>query len=308
MRNIDFFVAGWPKTGSTSLHYYLGQHPDIFMSKVKDNYFYSTDIIADCDEHGMGRYYKQRTEEDYVGIFDGANEENVWGDSSVFYTISEVALDRIKEAHPNAKIIVVLRDPIELLDSWFWYLKQNARESAESLEEALDLQDRRKVGECIPPNTQAPIHLQYDKIIDFPGGFERIFKCFDKSAVKITFYDDFKQNREKFIADLFDFLDVRNDFCPDFTERNVSRKIKFRRVKSFVDRHRGKIIAATKVLGLYGKRSAIQKFYVGLFTLNKKRESVSAERRRLLRERCNPMVKRTSELLDVDLESMWGYK
>ena len=67
---VELFVVGWPKTGSTSLDYYLGQHPDICMAKEKDSYFFCKDLIEEADNINKGSFYRTRTMKDYLKLFN----------------------------------------------------------------------------------------------------------------------------------------------------------------------------------------------------------------------------------------------
>jgi hypothetical protein len=307
MHQVDFFLIGWPKTGSTSLHYYLSQHPELFMSTVKESYFFCTDIIRECDKHGQGKFYHYRTEAEYQSLFEGASNNQNIGESSVFYSISKEAIENIKQHNPNAKLLIILRDPIELLDSWYSYMTLHSRETVDSLEEALKLQEQRSNGQLWPPNTQAPIHLQYDHLVDFPTHLNRIFSHFDRESIKIIYYDDFKAKREQVVAETFEFLDVDSSFVPDFTEKNVSKKVKRGKLKGFVDKNKSWVVRILKPTGLIGQGSVAHRLYLKLFTVNEKRAAVKSDRKTQLGQRYIPMLEETSEMLQVDLVEKWNY-
>jgi hypothetical protein len=307
MKKVDFFLIGWPKTGSTSLHYYLSQHPDIFMSRTKESYFFCTDILNECDQHGQSGYYQFRSEAEYQELFRGSQPEQLLGESSVFYAISKDAIQNIKNHNPKAKLLIILRDPIELLDSWYSYLCLHSRETADSLEQALELQQVRRSGREWPANTQAPIHLRYDHLVDFPLHLKRIFSLVDQKSVKIIFYDEFKFEREKTVADTFSFLDVDPSFIPDFTEQNVSRKVKHGRLKTFIDRNKSSIVRALKPLGILAANGPLHRLYQRLFTVDERRAAVNTDRKTNLQQRYLPVLRETSELLQVDLIKKWNY-
>lgn len=307
MQQVDFFLVGWPKTGSTSLHYYLSQHPEIFMATVKESYFFCTDIINDSNQHGTGHFFHYQDEARYETLFKGWKEHQLIGESSVFYSISEDAIFNIHKRNPKAQIILILREPIELLDSWFNYLKLHSRETADSLEAALELQEQRAIGNQCPVNTQARIHLQYDQIVDFPRHLDRIFKCFAKDQVKIILYDDYKANREKTVMDVYSFLNVNPEFVPDYTEKNVSQKAKHKIFKHLVDRNKHLVKKILKPVGLLHENGLIHRMYLKIFTANERRKQVSDQRKKLLKQRYLEKVEEASRLLDIDLVQKWNY-
>ena len=277
------------------------------MSSVKESYFHCSDILKDCDDRGIGEFYKVRTCSEYEKLFEGASKSQILGESSVFYAISEDAIQNIKHANQNAKIIIILRDPVELVDSWFNYLQLHGRENATCLEQALELQEKRQLGENWPQNTQAAIHLQYDNLVNFPTHLNRIFKYFDREAIHFIFYDDFKANCRSSVADVFSFLGVDPAFIPDFTMQNVSRKIKHGKAKAFVDRYKRSGMRTLKQLHLLSAGKGLHKLYSRMFTIEETRPSVSTDRRSRLVDRYKAMLSETSHIIGIDLINKWNF-
>ena len=107
----DFFIVGAPKAGTTSLYVYLGKHPEIFMSPVKEPNFFSFEEIKK-----QGLYYKKEnieTLKEYMALFEEAGEQQKVGEASVSYLFYPSVPAKIKKAVPNAKIIILLRNPVE---------------------------------------------------------------------------------------------------------------------------------------------------------------------------------------------------
>ena len=131
----NFFLVGAPKAGTTSLYSYLDQHPEIFMSAIKEPHFFADEIRKEhCDpelrrrmatDNGSLRDFlsgPMREKrfggivsdwEDYLRLFANATDESALGEASVCYLWSRTAPGRIAEKIPNAKILVMLRDPAE---------------------------------------------------------------------------------------------------------------------------------------------------------------------------------------------------
>ena len=107
---VDFFIVGAPKAGTTSLYHYLSEHPQIEMSSQKEPDYFSDKAI---NEQGM-YYGKNRvnTLDKYESLFV-QKESVVYGEASVSYLFYENVPEDIKKYNPNAKIIIMLRNPIE---------------------------------------------------------------------------------------------------------------------------------------------------------------------------------------------------
>jgi hypothetical protein len=121
----DFFVAGAPKAGSTALHAALARHPSLYMSAVKEPKFFLTDGPPPT-RGGPGdvRTYKEHVwrRADYEALYDPATAGQLRGESTPFYLYDRAAQQRIRALIPGAKLIAVLRDPIERAHSNWTHL------------------------------------------------------------------------------------------------------------------------------------------------------------------------------------------
>ncbi len=111
MKKPDFFIVGAPKCGTTSLYHYLAQHPDIFTPTIKESYYFCPDITAKIHNKP-----KVNSLEEYLSLFEDSHGK-ICGEASVLYLVSEVAAQKIKDFNPNAKIIIMLREPVSLMYS-----------------------------------------------------------------------------------------------------------------------------------------------------------------------------------------------
>ena len=112
----DFFIAGVPKAGTTALHTALARHPSLYMSPVKEPKFFLTDGPPPTDGGpGDVKTYREHVwrRSEYEALFDAARPGALKGESTPFYLYNHDAQLRIKALIPHAKLIVVLRDPIE---------------------------------------------------------------------------------------------------------------------------------------------------------------------------------------------------
>jgi len=165
-------------------------------------------------------------------------------------------------------------------------LKQHSREDAQSVKEALDLQERRKQGKNIPLNTNTPLHLQYDDILNFPKHINKMLTLFDRENVKFLIYDDLKNNTLKVVQEVFHFLDVNGDFVPDLERKNVSRIVKNDKAKVLIDSNKKNVVRILRASGLLKTDSFLHRVYKSIFTKNERRVGLQD---------------------DVNLKKIWGY-
>ncbi len=117
----NLFVPGAGKSGTSSFHDYLGQHPEIFMSKAKEPHFFSNSANFQVD-HAVKL-------EAYAQLFAGAEQHTFRGESSTGYMVFPHVIDRIKKSIDNPRFIFVLRNPIDRAYSHYWWLRGRGHET-----------------------------------------------------------------------------------------------------------------------------------------------------------------------------------
>jgi sulfotransferase family protein len=116
----NLFVVGVMRGGTTTLWGYLERHPEIFMSPVKEPHFFT--------KAGVRRAPRYATEKAYLGLFTGASER-IRGEASASYFTDGDSPAAIKRVSPDAKILVILRDPVERAHSHYWHAVNNGHET-----------------------------------------------------------------------------------------------------------------------------------------------------------------------------------
>jgi hypothetical protein len=142
----DFFIAGAPKAGTTALHAALARHPSLFMSAVKEPKFFLTDGPPPRrGGPGDARTYREHIwrREEYERLFAQAPEGVLRGESTPFYLYRQDAHARIRSLVPHARLIVVLRDPIERAHSNWTHLWSAGLEPVGDIVAACAEEDRR---------------------------------------------------------------------------------------------------------------------------------------------------------------------
>src|SRR3954462_7600425 len=124
-RRPDFFIVGAPRSGTTAMFHYLSSHPDVYMSDRKEMHFFGTDL-------NFGPQIYRRSLDAYLAEYEGRNGEHRAGEASVWYLLSKTAASEIKAFNADANIIIMLRDPVELLHSMFYMFRYDGNEHLES--------------------------------------------------------------------------------------------------------------------------------------------------------------------------------
>ena len=149
----NLFIAGFAKCGTTALHEYLSTHPNVHASFPKEPHFFVED---------GWRPRPARSEAEYLRCFAGASPDaRVFLDSSVFHINSPQALRKMRAFNPDAKIIVMIRHPVEMLASFHAYSCRLFIEPVTGFEDAWNLQAARAEGRDLPPHCEFPRLLQY---------------------------------------------------------------------------------------------------------------------------------------------------
>jgi hypothetical protein len=142
----DFFIAGVPKAGTTALHAALARHPALFMSPVKEPKFFLTDgPPPDQGGPGDAKTYREHIwrQADYEALFADAPAGVLRGESTPFYLHNRDAQRRIRTQIPYAKLIVVLRDPVERAHSNWTHLWSAGLDPIGNVVDACAEEDRR---------------------------------------------------------------------------------------------------------------------------------------------------------------------
>lgn len=229
-----FLVIGAAKSASTSLHDYLGQHPDIYMSPMKEPNFFAYDGATptfryppECEGKGgavrarvRNATLRNRIEslEQYRRLFAGATSQRTLGESSVNYLYSKDAPRLIQLHVPEVRLVAILRNPVDRAYSRYLHARRDGLEPISDFAAALAAEDRR-IAEGYAPVWHYRNRGYYYKQL------QRYFRIFDRERIHIMLYDDFCRDPLAQTQALFRFLEVDPAFTPDMSQRlNVSGK------------------------------------------------------------------------------------
>lgn len=274
-----FIVIGGHKCGTSSLHYYLKQHPDIAMPKTKGQ-----DLLnkVNLDIKVYEESYEVRT------------SEKIFGEVSSSYFESKRACQAIKQYFPNSKLLIVLRNPVDRAFSNF-NGAYNAGKIKGKFEEVIHTLE--------PSHTIIRLGFYYKHLKPYLDNFEQ-------EQLQPLVFDDFVKNKEKFYQQLFQFIEVDENFVPDTSV--IIRKggvVKYKNLQKMIFSNpilsnpmiKNTVSKVVKSFTSSNQRYNLRKKVGNMFV---EKKSVSNELRASLIEVYREDILKTQELLDIDL-SHW---
>ncbi len=243
----NFFIVGAAKSGTTSLYNYLDQHPDVYMSPIKEPHYFSKDIkLQDFNkeyrEHNTFDIIKYLAKnklekkhiayindlDSYLQLFREQRNEKCIGEMSSGYLYSKEAAQRIYDFNPHSKIIVILRNPIERTFShWLMGLQIGLVKNQNFLDAVMQDYALEKKGWGIS-YTYIELGLYFEQI-------KRYYDIFPSNNIKIFLFDDLQENAKKVSAELFAFLDINLFESIDYNKKyNVTKLPKNAFIKNLI--------------------------------------------------------------------------
>ncbi|MCA9889501.1 MAG: sulfotransferase domain-containing protein, partial [Anaerolineae bacterium] len=201
---------------------YLGEHENVFMSALKEPHYFATDFID-------FRPYYVKSESEYLALFQGVTERQLAiGEASVWYLYSQHAARNIYAFDSTAKIIVMLRNPVELIYSLYSQYLYSMVEEAATFSEAWRLQDDRASGKKLPPavrrTDQSARLMQYGQIGKLGYQVKQLFEIFPTHNVKIFLHDDLLKSTRNVYVEALQFLGIPDDGRKSFPRINENKQ------------------------------------------------------------------------------------
>jgi Sulfotransferase family len=307
----DFFIVGHAKSGTTALYEMLRPHPQIYMSEVKEPWYFCTDMRPRFNPWRTG--VAPQTLDEYLTLFADARPDQLAGEASSSYLWSRTAASGIAEVAPDAKIVAILREPASFLRSLHLQLLQNHVEVKRDLRKAMALEQARSEGRRIPRRSHRPQMLQYSDHVRYVEQLRRYHELFGRERVLVLIYDDFRADNEACLRTVLRFLEVDDTQPLQVLDVNPSVAVRSQQLDDLVHAvsvGRGPVtVAAKRAIKALAPRQA-------------RRELLQFTRQRIvqgqpppadgafmleLRRRFRGEVRALSEYLDRDLVSLWGY-
>jgi len=214
----NFLIVGAAKSGTTSLYHYLSQHPDIFMPRWKELSFFSRDPF--------GPLHKVKKPEYYYKVFARASNQFAVGEASTSYLYDESAPRQIKKLLGTIKIIIVLRNPVDMAYSLYNHQVRREGETLNTFESALAAEDNRRKNITFRKKSYGwhANYYYYHRGLYFKQ-VKRYLEAFGKNNVLILLFDELMCNSAAVAQKAFRFLGVNDTFMPIIKVHNPAGKI-----------------------------------------------------------------------------------
>ena len=233
----NFFIVGAGKAGTTSLYNYLKQHPQIYMSPVKEPSYFASEIRAENLSEPFLRHVRRQSRElgkvlddrgparplgwlalewdNYMRLFQRAAGEVAIGEATPSYLWSESAPRNIRYRIPAAKIIMILRDPAERAFSQ--YLHQRA-------EGLTRFTFREQIEKRVHSGPKISVLYPFLEIGLYYGQVKRYLDLFPRENIRIYWYEEAWREPSRLLADVFEFLNVDPTFKSDTSRKSLERR------------------------------------------------------------------------------------
>ncbi|HYI21524.1 MAG TPA: sulfotransferase [Candidatus Limnocylindrales bacterium] len=302
----NLFIIGAPKSGTTSLYEYLKGHPEIFMSVVKEPCYFARDLAL--DDSGNFLVY-ERDKDLYFDLFKEAGDAKRLGEGSTRYLYSKEAPALINEASPDARIIAMVRNPIDMAHSLHAHKLAAGTEDLDQFEDALAAEADRDDGKRIPAHSN-PLLSTYRDRARFGEQLPRWFDAIGRDRVHVIVLEDMIRDPEEEFRRVLEFVGVDPTWRPEsFAAHNTAHSARSRSIRRVLN---GRIPQwfvwglMPKVIGDTRTRGMVRNFRHSWFHRKPiTKDPLSPELRRQLEDEFMPDVKRLSELLGRDLGELW---
>ncbi len=211
----NFLIIGAAKAGTTALHTYLQQHPEIYLTPNKETNFFAFEGM-DINFQGVGdealKNFSIIDLKTYLQEFMGVAQESAIGEACPLYLYDAKAAKKIYHYIPNCRLIIILRNPVDRAYANYLHLVRDDRESLPDFEQALAAESER-----IRNNWEWFWH--YTQVGYYSQQIQRYYDLFDRQQIAIYLYEDLSQSPIKLLQDIFRFLEVNHSFVPELNIR-----------------------------------------------------------------------------------------
>ena len=288
MREPDFFIVGAPKCGTSALAEYLREHPDCFMCWPKEPLFFCEDLPGVRQIESLPEYLRL-----FANAAPGAR---AGGEASAMYLYSRVAIPRLREHFASARLIVMLRSPVELVEAFHAQLLYALAEDQPQLGVAWELQEERSRGESLPPRCPEPSLLQYRRVALLGEQVRRLLEAVPREQVHFVIFDDWVRQPRAEYQRVLAFLGLPDDKRVDFPSVNARRTHRLPLLSRLTQRPPP---ALTRAGGALKRTLGLER--VGILDWVRRANTVPAPRARIAAELRHQMVDTFAE--DVALLS-----
>jgi hypothetical protein len=293
----DFFIVGAFKAGTTALFEYLREHPQVYMPFHKEPLYFGDDLT---------RRYGRMSLDEYLALFRHAQPGQRIGEASSWYLYSKSAATEIHDFSPGAQIIVMLRNPVDVMYAQHSQLVFSAMEDLTDFAEALQAEPARRLGERLPAGPLRLEPLLYRESVRFTEQLERYIRVFGRNRIHVVLFDDFQADTAGAYRLVLEFLDVDTTFRPDFELVNPNKRIRSTRLQRLIYRPPGILSRSVRVLRRFPLVHRVRSAVLQLNSSTESRVPMDPGLRRALVQEFTPEIQRLENLLARDLSSWTG--
>ena len=292
----NFLVVGAAKAGTTSIYRYLSQHPEVYMSPIKEPKFFTSTGLK-FPHNGPGDSMVDagivRDFSSYKALFNDVDNQKAVGEASadnLYYYF--IAIPNIYKYIRETRIIIILRNPVERAYSAYLHLVRDGRENL-GFKEALEAEDRRK------KNNWEFIWF-YKDVGYYYSQVKAYLDAFGQDKVRIYFFEQLKSDALGLMQDIYRFIGVRDDFIPQIRRYNVSGIQR----SQFINRLLSSPSMFKRIIKRLLPEKAGKDLSLALRRINLKKPEMEPELKELLTESYSDDIRLLGKLVGRDL-SHW---
>lgn len=276
------------------------------MSRIKEPAYFSRAHVRE-DIRLSVPYFNSEVE--YLKLFSDATlAHRVVGESSTCYMRAESDLQELRAFAGAPKIIALVRDPVQLVSSYFHYMRHQGWEPLGTLRDAWEIQDERCKGRVEAPSANRPDSLAYRNVAMLGQQVERLFRMFGPENVLILTSDDLRRNPVETGREVQRFLGLTYAAEIDMPVRNMARTARVGSIDGLVKRHPESVVSAkNRMKRLFGIKSFGIRRIIDRLNSIPLQHSVESKLRDEMRHFFYSDVALLGRLLDRDLFEQWGW-
>ncbi|MEC4803328.1 MAG: sulfotransferase [Jaaginema sp. PMC 1079.18] len=283
----NFLIIGVQKAGTTSIYNYLKQHPQVYVSPVKETNFLEKNWENESRKPAID------TLEKYEKLFAQVSNELAIGEASPNYLFHyDSSIERIQRYVPQAKLIAILRNPIDRAYSdYLMHIRDAIRKSK--------------------PKSLAELITDYSasSFILLKGFYyqhlQHFYQAFEREQIQVYLYDNLVKDSVKFMQNLYHFLEVDDTFSPDVSRRSqlaqVPKNQTFNKLLRQENSFRTLARSALKLVLPVEARQKIRSSLINLNSQDKTAVPLTPENRQQLQELYREDILKLQDLIDEDL-------
>ncbi len=287
MSNPNLFIAGFAKSGTTSLYHYFVKHPEVFCNKyLKEPRYFSYEYFLETPAYSYILKNAIKTEKAYEKLYEEATTEKYIVDGSVYYTCFKGVAEKIKTVSKNAKVILIIRNPIERFISHYHMHLRNEGKN-ETIEEFM----------------ANPLSAEGINLLSIGFYYEKIKEYYDVFGIKnvhVTLFDNLINDPSKFYFEICKFLGI--SYIKDTNNQMNATKLSRSKIIVAIFMWLKKIVPR-KIILLF---SVQQREAINNLLYKKSRKNNKKYSEKIIKELTNYYKKdvlKTKELLNIDLSN-----